>query len=161
MSSSVGTSMVDEITIFLKFIFSWLMLMAIAVIITGKLLSKPINYGTDTKQVLKIPLKIFNIEANGGEVILGFACMLVMLLIVAVFGGVQVYEMVKTNFGFDPGHFYAICFFSSLLSVAIASIFFVSHLIIKNKGTPSFVEDPEEYKKRIQDLANKGKNNGK
>ncbi|MBD6968738.1 hypothetical protein G4170_19635 [Vibrio parahaemolyticus] len=104
MTNQVDEGYLEWISVIIKFIFSWLILMPIAVIVTGKLLSKPINFGSDSKQVLKIPRKIFQIEANGGEVILGFACLIIILFLVAVIGGSDIYTLVKTNFGIDPGH---------------------------------------------------------
>ena len=156
MGNSLDEGSFEWIALVLKFIFSWLILLPIAVIVTGKLLSKPINFGADSKQVLKIPLKIFQVEANGGEVILGFACLLIVLFLVAMIGGADIYELVKTNFGIDPGHFHSICFFSSLVSVIFSTILFVIHYLFTKTDSVSFVDDQKKYEDIIDALAKRG-----
>ncbi|EGR0399142.1 hypothetical protein [Vibrio parahaemolyticus] len=159
MTNQVDEGYLEWISVIIKFIFSWLILMPIAVIVTGKLLSKPINFGSDSKQVLKIPLKIFQIEANGGEVILGFACLIIILFLVAVIGGSDIYTLVKTNFGIDPGHFHSICFFSSLVSVIFSALLFIVHYLFTSVWKTSFVDDSKKYEATIEALAKRGKNN--
>lgn len=159
MSKAVDPSALEWVGDVLEFIFSWLVMLAIAVIVTGKLLSKPINFGADSKQLLKIPLGIFNVEANGGEVILGFASLMFMLLIVALLGGADAYLLVKTNFGIDPGHFHALCFISSLISVMFATVIFLVHYIFTLAPKNTFVDDPVRYNKIIDKIAKKGNGN--
>jgi hypothetical protein len=157
MSNQVDGSSIEWITVVIKFIFSWLILLPVAVIITGKLLSKLINFGSDSKQILRIPLKIFQVEANGGEVILGFACLLIMFFLVAVFGGESIYTLVKTNFGIDPGQFHAICFFSSLASVCFSTLIFLIHYVFTKMGSTPFVENQRKYENTIDTLANRSR----
>ncbi|TKF23246.1 hypothetical protein FCV43_04180 [Vibrio genomosp. F6] len=156
MTNKVDEGNLEWIAVIIKFIFSWLILMPIAVIVSGKLLSKPINFGSDSKQVLKIPLKIFQIEANGGEVILGFACLIIILFTVAMFGGADVYALVKENFGIDPGQFHSICFFSSLVSVIFSTLLFITHYLFTNVWTTSFVDNQSKYESTIERLAERG-----
>jgi hypothetical protein len=157
MTNNFDESYLEWIVLIIKFIFSWLILLPIAVIVTGKLLSKPINFGADSKQILKIPLKIFQIEANGGEVILGFACLIIVLFFVAIIGGEDIYLLVKSNFGIDPGHFHSICFFSSLLSVIFSTCIFIIHYLTTNVGRVPFVDDQNRYERTIHDLSKRGK----
>lgn len=156
MGNNVDEGSLEWIAVVIKFIFSWLILLPIAVIVAGKLLSKPINFGADSKQVLKIPLKIFQIEANGGEVILGFACLIIVLFFVAMIGGADIYALVKTNFGIDPGHFHSICFFSSLVSVIFSAILFVIHYLSTKAWRAPFVDDQNKYESTINALAKRG-----
>lgn len=145
-----------KLAFLIKIIFSWLILLPTSVIITGKLLSKPIKLASDSKQLLKINLKIFHVEANGGEVILGFACLIIVIFFVAIVGGVQTYELVKASFGIDPGHFHAICFFSAMVSVILSTFLFIAHYIITVVFKTSFVEDQEKYEEKIESLVKKG-----
>lgn len=157
MNNIVSENYIESLSIVIKYIFSWLILLPIAVIVTGKLLSKPINLGSDSKQVLKIPLKIISLEANDGEVILGFACLLIIIFIVAMTGGQEVQELVKVKFGVDPGQFHSICFFSSLISVVCSFILFVVHYLMTKVGIAPFVEDKTKYEATISRLSNKEK----
>lgn len=152
---TIGDVDLQWIETLIKFIFSWVILMPVAVIVTGKLLSKPINYGADSKQLLKIPLRIFNVEASGGEVILGFACLFIVFLSVAMIGGADVHTVVKTKFGVDPGQFHSIVFFSSLLSVSISGALFIIHYVFKQCSSSTFV-DKDKYNEMIEKLANGG-----
>src|SRR5258708_2449024 len=57
----------------LAFIFSWLVLLAIAVITSGKLLSKTIKLTEGSKQLFRISLpRVLTVQAADDEVILGF-----------------------------------------------------------------------------------------
>lgn len=156
MNDIVNEKYLDGIALVIKFIFSWLILLPIAVIISGKMLMKPIQFGTDSQQVLKIPLKIFVVEANGGEVILGFTGLLITLFFVAVLGGQSVYVLVKTNFGVDPGHFHSICFFSALMTVIWSAIIFLFHFIMTKYDNSSFVDDRAKYDNIISRLDGQG-----
>jgi len=156
MENNLDEGSIEWIATIIKFVFSWLILLPIAVIVTGKLLSRPINFGADSKQILRIPLKIFQVEANGGEVILGFACLIIVLFLVAMIGGADVYELVKTNFGIDPGHFHSICFFSSLVSVILSAALFIIHYLFSTAGRTPFVDDQKKYENRIDALVKRG-----
>jgi hypothetical protein len=120
------------------------------------MLIKPIQFGTESKQLLKIPLKIFVVEASGGEVILGFASLLITFFFVALIGGQNVYEIVKTNFGVDPGHFYSICFFSALMTVLWSAMIFLIHYIATKSDNSSFLDNKSEYEGVISRIANQG-----
>jgi hypothetical protein len=89
-------------------LFSWAVLMPIAVIVSGKLLAKPINFTVDSEQSFKISIKLLNIQATGGEVILGFTGFFITLFGFGTFGGKEIYALVKDNYGIDPGHFNAL-----------------------------------------------------
>ena len=159
MDEKFDETSLQGIAVIIKFIFSWLILLPIAVIVTGKLLSKPINFGSDSKQILRIPLKVFEIEANGGEVILGFACLIIVLFLVAMVGGADTYTLVKSNFGIDPGQFHSLCFFSALVSVIVSAFLFIVHYVFSKGWNTSFVEDQNRYEQTIDKLARRGENN--
>lgn len=145
----------DSLSVVIKYLFSWLILMPVAVIVSGKLLIKAVRFSTETKQVLKINLKIFVVEANGGEVILGFTGLLMTFFFVALFGGKNVYEIVKSDFGVDPGQFHAICFFSSMMTVIWSAVIFLLFLFFR-RAEPSFVPNKSDYEEKISRLAERG-----
>ena len=111
-------------------LFSWAVLMPIAVIVSGKLLAKPIKFSVDSEQSFKISIKLLNIQATGGEVILGFAGFIITLFGFGTFGGKAIYELVKANYGIDPGHFNSLCMFSSFTTVIWSTIVFMLYYIL-------------------------------
>jgi hypothetical protein len=109
---------IEKITNIFKTIFSWAVLMPIAVIISGKLLAQPLKISIDTDQYFAIPIpKILYLRANGGEVILGFAGFIITLVLTAIIGGQSAYIMFRDRFGIDPGQFNSLCIFSSFMTV--------------------------------------------
>ena len=127
--------------------------MPISVIISGKLLSKPLYFSVKSKQIFKIPLKILVIEANDGEVILGFTGFIITLFLVAIFGGKSVYTMVKVNFGIDPGQFNSLCMFSSFITVIWSTLLFLLYIFFLSSKFSSFVVDEDNYKNIIEKLS--------
>jgi len=120
---SLAYSIIEFETI-VRFIFSWIILMPISVIISGKLLAKPITLIVNSRQIFKISLGVLVIQSTDEEVILGFIGFIITLFITGVFGGINVYVFVKSHFGVDPGHFTSLCFFSSCLMVLWSFILF-------------------------------------
>lgn len=116
-------------TAFIKFIFSWVILLPIAIIVSGKFLTKPIFFSVNTKQLFKIEIGILKIQATDEEVILGFAGFIITLFVSAMYGGKDVYELVKGRFGIDPGQFNSLCIFSSFSMVVWScALFFIIEL---------------------------------
>lgn len=112
---------IDQLLIVLKTIFSWIVLMPIAVIISGIFLSKPFKLQVDSEQKFRIPIpRIFHLQATGGEVILGFAGFIITLLPVSLIGGQSVYAFFRVQFGIDPGQFNSLCILSSFITVVWA-----------------------------------------
>jgi hypothetical protein len=102
----------------LKLIFSWAILMPIAVIVSGKLLAQRFNLRTRTKQLFRIPvIGVFDVQANDDEVILGFSGFITTLFLVSILAGKAVYHLFRVQFGIDPGHFNCLCIFSSFATV--------------------------------------------
>jgi hypothetical protein len=155
MSADRSIAAVNWLEPLIKFVFSWVILMPIAVIISGKLLAKPIRLSVTSKQNFEIPLRILTMRATGGEVVLGFTSFIVMLLLVGVFFGQAAYALVKTNFGIDPGQFNALCMLSSFISVAISFLIFIADVMFKKRSGSGIILDPAAYEKTISELAAK------
>jgi hypothetical protein len=124
----------DTLSSAIKFIFSWVVLLPIGVITTGKLLNQRLKLRTGPGQRLRIPTGILNIEASGAEVILGFSWYMICLLLLGTAIGVNVRAWVLSHFGVDAGQFNALGFMSSLFSVTVA---FVVFLLSKLPGDPA------------------------
>ena len=116
-------------TAVIKFIFSWVILLPIAIIVSGKFLTKSVNFAVNTKQLFKIEFGILKIQATDEEVILGFAGFIITLFVSGIYGGKDVYELVKGRFGIDPGQFNSLCIFSSFSMVVWSCfLFFITEL---------------------------------
>lgn len=146
----------SELSELVKGVFSWVILLPISVIVSGKLLAQPIALSVVSEQLFKINLKILKIQSTGNEVILGFAGFIITTFILGVFAGQKVYALVKINFGIDPGQFQSICFFGAFLTVLWTAIFFVIHYTFSMKNGSSFIENKNEYEQRIIELKDKG-----
>lgn len=107
------------------YIFSWFILLSVAVIVSGKLLAKTITLTVRGSQEFFINLWLLRIKSTDDEVILGFTGFIITLLILAGLRGAAIYELVKNEFGVDPGHFYAVCMFCSFVTVAWSFLMFV------------------------------------
>lgn len=149
----------DWIEVIIRFVFSWIILMPISVIITGKLLAKPIKFSVTSKQVFQIPLRILIIQATGGEVVLGFTGFIITLFILGVADGPDAYALVKTNFGIDPGQFNSLCMLSSFITVAWSFALFLLHSVFSGTGASSFIKDKVRYDAQIQHLTAKKEDN--
>lgn len=137
----------------IKSVFSWVVLMPIAVILTGKILAKLIRFSVGTKQLFRIPLKHVVVQATGGEVVLGFAAFIVTLLLMGVIAGPGAYELVKKNYGIDPGHFNALCMLSSFVSVAVSFGIFLLGRLLHRWISLGFIANQAEYERTIERLA--------
>ena len=140
----------QTVTQALSLIFSWIILLPIGVIVTGKFLSQPLKFEAGPGLQFRIPIKgVLAIESNGAEVILGFACYLVSLgLLGAVFGS-SIQPWVKARYGIDPGQFNALGFASSIFSVAISSVVFLVARIPRNPNHAKLLQERNAQVERI------------
>lgn len=127
----------DQLLDILKTIFSWAVLMPIAVIISGILLAKPFKLQVETEQRFRIPIpRIFHLEATNGEVILGFAGFIITLVIIALVGGQAAYAFFRNQFGIDPGQFNSLCVLSSFVTVIWSVIIWLLTQVRSNAPDP-------------------------
>jgi len=138
----------------LSFVFSWLVLMAVAVILSGKFLMKLLRFSTESKQLFRLSFKIFVLEASGGEVVLGLAGFLITLFLVACGWGHMVFDIVKNNFGIDTSQFNSVMFFSSLMTVLWSFLVYAANFLYL-RMQPSFVNDEEVYERQLNKLSRK------
>jgi hypothetical protein len=116
----------DALSHAISFIFSWIILLAIGVIVSGKLLSQRLKLKTGAGQVFRIPVKgVLIIEANGAEVVLGFTFYLLSVFALGATSGVGLQSWVRVHYGIDPGQFNALGFISSLVSVAVSFVVYL------------------------------------
>jgi hypothetical protein len=136
-------SMLDQVNIiqtFILFIFSWIIIMPTAVILSGKLLAPRLKLPAWSEQTFDIKIPpigptMYRVNANNGEVVVGLSSFLLCLLILAMTAGPAAYEKFRINFGIDPGHFNSLCVFSSLIQISCCFIIFIAGSL------PFFVTD--------------------
>lgn len=108
----------DWLTDTIKTIFSWVILMPISVIISGKLLSQPFRLTVGPDEFFTVPIpKILFIRATGSEVIFGFTGFIITLLLLGLLAGPSAYVTFRSRFGLDPGQFNSLCILSSFITV--------------------------------------------
>jgi len=140
----------ESLTTAVKFIFSWVILLPIAVIVTGKLLNQRMKLQAGSGQLFRIPVKgVLTIQSTGAEVILGFACYLILMLGIGALVGAHVELWVKQQFGIEPGQFYALGFVTSLGSVALS---FAIFLMTKNRPSEAQEQRLKRHDKIVDEL---------
>lgn len=137
----------------LRFLFSWMALMPIAVIVSGKITSATLKLPRQSRQLFRITIpKVFNLEARGDEVVFGFATFFVNFLVIAALAGKPAYQMFTDRFGLDPGQFNALCILSSFTSVT-ASILLVSATRIFGRLRSRTDASAREYEMAVERIA--------
>jgi hypothetical protein len=115
----------------LRLVFSSLVLMAVSVILGGKLLAAnlllPIGDADDDFFDIRVPY-LFRLKATKSQVILGFTAFVITLALVGFGGGKPLYESFKENFGIDPGQWLAICTISAFFTVAWTFVVYLALL---------------------------------
>ncbi len=121
---------IDQLTDYIRFFFSVFVLGFISIIITGKLLTKipacNIQY-LKGSQFMKFNIGIVKLEANDGEVIVGLASYICIVLLVGSCIGKIIHDFFNNNFGTNLTQFEAICIFSAFCSLFISFILVLLH----------------------------------
>lgn len=151
----------EKLETLIKFIFSWVILMPIALIVSGKFIAQPIPLKVNSKQLFKISLGMLVVEATDDEVIYGFTGFIITFLLVAIIGGKDAYALVKNNFGVDAGQFNSLCILSSFSTVLWSFLLFILWKLFSNVTNG----DKRQLKERddlIEEIAKKDRrsNNG-
>lgn len=122
---------IDYLESVFKFIFSWVLLMPIAVIVSGKIVGTLLKMPRQHKQFFRIPIpRVLNLEARGDEVVFGFVAFFLNFLAIAMPAGKPAYRMFVDRFGPDPGQFNALCILASFTAVATSLL-----LVLIARGT--------------------------
>ncbi len=106
-------------------VFSWSVLMAIGVILSGKFLAKRVSVGFGPSDRFSINLLILKIGAHGDEVALGFASFWIALFLVMALGGSDLYRYFVERSGIDIGQWNSLCLIASFLAVIWSIIVWV------------------------------------
>lgn len=148
-------SAIDTITAVVKVLFSWVLLLPIAVIVSGKLLARTFRLPRQTGQDFNIRIPgVLRVRARNEEVVLGFALFLSLFFITSVFAGKAVYKLSTESFGVDLGQFTALCVFCSFEAV-ILTCFLLSITSLNSARLAHKKKDPivEERDSQVQDIA--------
>ena len=150
-----GTSSIPDITEIIKFIFSWVILLPISVIVSGKLIAQYLKLRGSPKQLFRIKIPpILTIEATGSEVTLGFAGFITTLLVVGLPFGHTAYELIKWNLGLpDPGQFNCICVLSSFSTVLWSFFVYAVVQTVSQYRAPEVRAAARERDTLIEDIA--------
>jgi hypothetical protein len=136
-----------------KLLFSWVILMPIAVIVSGKLITQLLRIPGQRGQSFQIKIPyLIALKAHNDEVILGFTLFIAALATTGFVAGRAVYRIFSAGFGIDPGQFNSLCIFSAFLSVVISGLVFA---LTRLAGQLRRRSDPvlREYDRTIDELA--------
>jgi hypothetical protein len=117
----------------LKFIFSWVALMPLSVIVSGKLLAHipAFRLAGQEKQDFGLRLPgVIRFFASGDEVVFGFGLFLSELFILSLVAGHGIYKLFRSDFGVNLGQFNSLCAFSALSSVVFSLLILIVALIV-------------------------------
>jgi hypothetical protein len=134
-------------------LFSWAVLAALSVIISGKLLAKRIPAGFNDAALFNIPLGIFRLEAKGDEVSLGIIMFIFSFTGCIIFGGKAAYELFREQAGIDIGQWNSLVVISSFLAVIVSTALCL--ILSRFAGQP--VVDRQERKdvlEKLEDMSN-------
>lgn len=113
---------IEQVIEVVEVIFSWVILMPIAVIISGKLIAETTTHSSKQDDFFSINLLFFRIRAKGDEVMWGFAVFILVMGLTVVLGGPAAYDFFKFKTGLDIGHWNSLCVIAAFFSVVISLI---------------------------------------
>lgn len=140
-----------DLTRIATLIFSWALVMPVAVILSGKFLAKVLFVSCRPMERLRIHVpRIFFLEATGTELVLGMTGFIVFFFAAGLCAGPQVHALFLRNFGIDPGRWNALCVFSSLSTLSLSVLGWAIG------GCRAFGRyDEELYNTKLDDLQHK------
>jgi len=142
----------DQLSQAIPFLFSWILVMPIAVIFSGKLLASrlrlPLEGNVDFIDI-RIPL-LFRARATRAEAVFGFGMYFLWFTIAGFAGGKSLYAAFKEGFGIDPGQWNSLCITGSLISVVCSFLIF----LLLFQWIPS--GQPRNYDRIIEQLGERG-----
>lgn len=143
------TGFLDVLQTVLIFLFSWVVLLGISVIVTGKIAARHFSMGIDLSDEFKINIYIINIKARGDEVSLGFLIFSVFLFLTILIGGADAYAFFRSRSGIDIGHWNSLCMVASFLSL-IFSACLIIYFRVSSHGPIISPADRKELMEQIK-----------
>lgn len=117
-----GKALLEETVLLL---FSWIIVLPIGVIVSGKLLSEAFSYKVDSDDIFVINLKVFNIKAEKSEVVTGFGLYMLIFLADLVFFSEFINQVIQKNAGLNISRWNSLCIFSALCAAAVSMMAFM------------------------------------
>jgi hypothetical protein len=139
---------IEAVQALLSFLFSWIVLLGIGVIISGKLARQCISLGFADEAEFSINLGAFKIGAKGDEVSLGFILFFLALATVIIVGGDDAHLFLKNRAGLDVGQWNSVCVVASFISIVVA----VAAWLYSRLGTPPTIINQSERERQLERL---------
>lgn len=115
----------DAVRTLITAIFSAVILTAIGVIISGKLLAQRIPLNIKCGDKFNINLIVIKLSAKDDEVSLGFIAFIFILSMTILFGGEQASNAFQHKAGIDIGHWPSLCAISAFISIILSMILWI------------------------------------
>lgn len=152
---------IEQIIEVVEAVFSWVILMPIAVIISGKLVAETTIRSSKEEDFFTINLMFFRIRAKGDEVMWGFAVFILVMGLTVGFGGPAAYDFFKLNTGLDIGHWNSLCVIAAFFSVIISLALWLAVPFLRSSPVISAQDRNAQIKKLAsQSSAERGDSNG-
>lgn len=129
-SKSKGAVDNVEFTKIIEYIFSWVVILPICLIVSGKLIAQSFDYKVDSSDVLNIDLRVIKIKAEKQEVSLGFGLYFLIFFINLIFTRDYTVNLINEGADLNISKWNALCIFSGLCSASISMIVFTSLVLI-------------------------------
>jgi hypothetical protein len=126
MGGETQNALIEQTKALLLAVFSWVILTATGVIVSGKLLARRIPLGVGSTDLFSINLVAFRIKATGDEVVLGLLLFGLALGSVVWFGGLKTYQFFRLQTGLDVGQWNSLCVVASFYATIVSTIIWVA-----------------------------------
>ncbi|MGV2169212.1 hypothetical protein ACQZ40_22885 [Agrobacterium sp. 16-172Ci] len=137
-----GDLSLERVFEILQAIFSAIVLTAIAVIISGKLVAATTIRSDKEDDFFTINLVFFRIRATGDEVMWGFTVFIFTMGLTVTLGGQPAYHFFRLNTGLDIGHWSSLCAIAAFFSVVASVLLWIVVPFLRSTPVIS-VEDRE------------------
>lgn len=107
------------------FIFSWIVVLPICVVLTGKFLSQVFDYKVKNDDLFAINVYFLRIKAEKSEVMIGFGVYLLVFFTNLLFAKEYPLSVLNDGAGLKLTKWNAVCLFSALCSSSIATLVFI------------------------------------
>lgn len=138
---------IDTIASLITFIFSAIVLTAIGVIISGKLIANRIPINLSGDDVFSINLIILKLKSTGDEVAWGFIVFILALGVIIFFGGKPASQFFIDQSGLPLTHWSAMCAIAAFISIFVAAAIWIFAPLFRGSPVVSDEEREDMIKK--------------
>lgn len=137
----------QNLTSLLSAVFSTVILTAIGVIISGKLMAKRLPFHLSGGDKFSINLGVLRLQSGGDEVAWGFIMFMLALATTICFGGKDAYQYFAHQSGIDLGQWRSLCAIASFISMLVSLVVWTTAPLFRSSGVISNDERRDQISK--------------